>query len=211
MNNLQFLSNLTQPANNERLNQKIPPILSFSTRYSQFKNQQNQLKRNEPTIQQPTEPSASSIKIKWGEPTWFLFHTLAKKVKEESFPQIRVELINKIVAICNNLPCPACAKHATEYMNKINFSTIQTKQNLIDLLFTFHNVVNAKKNYPIFPYSELEDKYSKAVTVNIIQHFFALFQDKNYNVLMISNNMHRKQLINTLKSWFRENLQYFDA
>lgn len=161
-------------------------------------------------IEKIKEKPIETNKMKWGEPTWFLFHTLAQKVKEENFSQIRAELLNKIISICNNLPCPNCSKHATDYMNSINFSTILTKKDLIDLLFNFHNTVNEKKNYPEFPYSELEEKYSKAITTNIIQYFMKFFQDKQYNVSMLSNNMHRERLMRTLLIWFNENIKFFD-
>ena len=45
----------------------------------------------------------------WGPCTWYLFHTLAEKVKEESFPLIKESLISLIIRICSNLPCPECA------------------------------------------------------------------------------------------------------
>ena len=89
----------------------------------------------------PTPPSQTDAskpkKMRWGEPTWYLFHALAEKVKEDKFHIVRQELLNTIYSICKNLPCPLCANHATEYMNGINFNTIQTKQNLIDFLLAY--------------------------------------------------------------------------
>jgi hypothetical protein len=150
-------------------------------------------------------------KMKWGEPTWFLFHTIAEKVKEENFTDIRLEIINNIVSICHNLPCPKCAKHAVEYMNKINFNNIQSKEDLKKMLFVFHNTVNQRKNYPLFEYSQLEEKYSKANTINIIQHFINLYNVKDFNVNMINANMHRDMTVSKLKAWFSKNIQYFNA
>ena len=149
-------------------------------------------------------------KMKWGEPTWFLFHTLAHKVKEEHFTRVRNELLNNISMICSNLPCPNCADHATLYLKQTPFFSIQTKQGLKDMLFKFHNDVNAKKNVASFPYEELDAKYQCANTVNIIQHFMFYFQDKSYSIRMIANDMHRTRLTQLLKTWFMQNLQYFD-
>jgi hypothetical protein len=148
-------------------------------------------------------------KMKWGEPTWFLLHTLAEKVKEESFLQIRSELLKQIYAICTNLPCPICATHARDYLNGINFSTIQTKDTLKKMLFTFHNVVNANKGYASFPYEDLEKKYSTAVTANIINYFFPFFQEKQYNVQLISNNVFRERITKDFKTWISLNIQNF--
>ena len=149
-------------------------------------------------------------KMKWGEPTWFLFHSLAQKVKEEHFNAVKSELINTIYVICKNLPCPMCATHATQYMNSVNFSTIQTKKDLIDLLWRFHNEVNTKKNVPIFPYDQLEEKYSRANLVNIIQLFMFHFKDKHASLRMIADDMFRQKIAVKMQEWFRQNLQYFN-
>jgi len=158
------------------------------------------------TVEEPTKPK----KMKWGEPTWFLFHSLAQKVKEEHFTSVKNELINTIYTICKNLPCPMCATHATQFMNSVNFSTIQTKKDLIDLLWRFHNEVNVKKNVPIFPYDQLAEKYSRANLINIIQLFMFHFKDKHASIRMIADDMFRQKLAVKMQDWFRQNLQYFD-
>jgi hypothetical protein len=175
------------------MSMRIPPKLSLPT--------------TEPTtVVEPPKPK----KMKWGEPTWFLFHSLAQKVKEEHFNTVKNELINTIYVICKNLPCPMCASHATQYMNSVNFNTIQTKKDLIDLLWRFHNEVNAKKNVPIFPYEQLEEKYSRAILINIIQLFMIHFKDKHASIRMIADDMYRQQIATKMQNWFRQNLQYFD-
>jgi hypothetical protein len=146
----------------------------------------------------------------WGEPIWFLFHTLAQKVKPESFPIVRVDLLNNIFAICANLPCPICTNHAVEYMNKINFNTIQSKEDLIKILFIFHNEVNKRKNQPIFSYDEVEKKYSLAVTIKIIHNFFYNYDVKSKNVRMLANDFQKKKLIMNLKVWLSANIQHFE-
>lgn len=148
--------------------------------------------------------------MKWGQPTWFLFHTLAEKVKDENFSQIRKELLDVIYTICVNLPCPTCAVHATQHMNGINYSTIQTKQQLKDMLFAFHNTVNGRKEFPLFDYSDLDAKYSAANTVAIIQNFMMHFEDKHASIHMIANDLHRARIAKILKKWFNENIQYFN-
>ena len=150
-------------------------------------------------------------KMKWGEPTWYLFHTLAEKVKDEYFQSIRLDLLNTIVIICQNLPCPDCANHATEYMKKINFSTIKTKQDLKLMLFQFHNVVNQRKKFLLFSINDLDSKYSNANTINIIHNFMYHFQDKNHSIRMISNDIYRSRIADQLKTWFNNNIQYFNV
>ena len=147
--------------------------------------------------------------MKWGQPTWFFLHTIAEKVNENSFPNIRRELLDIILKICNNLPCPDCATHATRYMQGVNFETITTKQSLKDLLFRFHNSVNAKKGYANFNYKDLDAKYSSAITINIIQNFMSHFEARVYSSRVSAHNFHRGLAITQIKKWIFGNIQHF--
>jgi hypothetical protein len=162
-----------------------------------------------PVIQNP-EPIKEVKKMKWGEPTWFLFHTLAHKIKDENFNTIKIEFLNTCFFICRYLPCPLCSEHATQYMQNINFNAIQTKQQIKDLFFEFHNMVNKKKGLPIFSKVDLDDKYSKAITVNIIQNFILHFRDKSKSIRMIADDFFREKAIKQINEWFSKNLPYFD-
>jgi hypothetical protein len=159
--------------------------------------------------QAPTSPPPK--KMKWGEPTWFFMHTMAQKIKPEYFQQIRQGLLSQINSICRNLPCPDCAAHAAQYLDKSNFNRIQSKDELILFLYDFHNAVNLRKGIPQFPKEELYDKYSKANTVNIIQYFIFHFADKSKSIRMISNDMYRIRITKLLKEWLNSNLQYFES
>jgi len=163
----------------------------------------------EPVVPEAPAELKRPKSMKWGEPTWFFFHTIAEKVKEEKFDIIRKELLNLVYSICANLPCPDCASHASEYMNGINFNTIKTKQNFKDLLFTFHNAVNEKKGFEKFPYDKLDEKYSKAVFVNIVQNFLMHFQNKHSSIHMIANDLHRSRVVEQVKTWLQENIIHF--
>jgi len=149
-------------------------------------------------------------KMKWGEPFWFFFHTIAEKVKSEYFLVVRQDLLKHIYNICNNLPCPMCTEHAKEYLKNINFNTIQTKEDLKDMLYNFHNAVNVRKNVPLYPRSELDEKYSKANTGRIINHFLYFYQEKHNNVKIMADDMFRKRQAKIIIEWFQQNIQYFD-
>ena len=157
-------------------------------------------------IQQQDPPK----KVKWGEPTWYLLHTLSIKVKDSEFKHIRIDLLNRIYAICINLPCPDCANHAKIYLDNINFNTIQTKEHLKVFLYNFHNDVNRRKGYPFFPYDKLDEKYSLAITNNIIRNFMVHFSDRNRSLKLLAGDLHRSQLCISLRKWFNDNINYFD-
>ena len=163
--------------------------------------------QQEKPINHPNEPPK---KVKWGEPTWFLLHTLSVKVKESEFQRIKHDLLNRIYAICVNLPCPDCANHAKFYLDNINFNAIQTKEDLKHMLHAFHNEVNKRKGYPYFPYEEVDEKYSKAITVNIIRNFMAHFSDRNRSIKLLATDLYRANLCNELKGWFNQNIVLFE-
>ena len=174
-----------------------PRLLEANTSYS--------------VIERSNVEEKSEKKMKWGEPTWFLFHTLAQKIKEDHFLFIRRDLLNIIYSICTNLPCPICSKHAMDYLNGINFNAIQTKQQLKDALFIFHNVVNKRKNFPLFDYNQLVEKYSKANTQNIIQNFSIYYTEKNKITKLIADNFIRGRIVHQLTEWMNANSFRFDG
>lgn len=147
----------------------------------------------------------------WGEPTWFLFHTLAHKIKQDKFVELRKSLLDVIYTISVNLPCPTCAEHAKRYLEGINFQTIQSKETLKSVLFDFHNTVNVQKGFPVFPFAELDAKYQTAITKNILQNFMNYFEKKSKSIRLIADDWHRKRVVSILKSWFTNNLEWFDV
>jgi len=154
-------------------------------------------------------PEHGPKKMSWGEPTWALFHVLAEKVKDEDFPAIRAELLEVIYAICSNLPCPDCANHAAMYLNEIRYKNIQTKEQLKNMLWTFHNIVNKKKDFPLFPREQLETKYAAYPLIPTLHAFMVKFQDKHRSIRMIADDFHRSKIAERLKKWFNERISSF--
>jgi hypothetical protein len=87
---------------------------------------------------------------------------------------------------------------------------IQTKEQLKNVLFSFHNMINVKKNMPIFPREQLENKYRNMVFIPTIYTFMEHFQDKHKSIRMISNDFYRARIAEQMKIWFNANIQNFD-
>jgi len=155
------------------------------------------------------QPDPNKKKMKWGEPVWFFFHTIAEKVIPERFSLIRIELLKIIYNVCRNLPCPICAEHASQYLDNTNLNTIQTKEQLIEFLYTFHNEVNRRKGFSVFPRELLREKYASANISNIIRYFLTSFLDKSYSIRMIADDFHRKRLVDEIRSWLTYNIGNF--
>lgn len=155
------------------------------------------------------EPIPHRNEMTWGKATWYLFHTLAEKVKDEYFLQIKKELCNNIYKICSCLPCELCREHALEYVKNINFDNIQTKVDFKRMLFNFHNVVNKNKNYQIYKYEDLDEQYKKGHLIKIINNFFnqhSQSRNKNSPTLV----MYHKSIMEHFKLWIQDNLQFFN-
>jgi hypothetical protein len=95
-------------------------------------------------------------------------------------------------------------------MKGVNFNVINNKEQLKDMLFHFHNTVNARKGYKQFPREDLELTYSSKNTIQVVNEFMVAFEKKNYNIRMTTDNFHRTRAIYRLKNWFSQNLQFFN-
>lgn len=156
------------------------------------------------------QPIPQEKKMEWGEPTWFFLHTMSEKIKDSEFNTICKDFLQIIYNICTNLPCPMCSQHAKEYIQNSYFFRIKTKEELKAFLYTFHNVVNKKKSYPLFDYAKLSEKYKVASTKPIIYNFMFHFQKRNKGAKMLANDMYRGRVVNTIKQWLSTNIIYFD-
>jgi len=144
----------------------------------------------------------------WGPPTWMFMHTLAEKIKDTSFLTVGPQLINVLIQICNNLPCPECATHAKSFWSKVKVSNIKSKLDLCNLLYVFHNMVNKRKNLRPFKYDNLQ--YYK--TKNVIQTYnhFAKNFNTHGNMNLINESFQRNMMLSTLKKWLMNNLTHFN-
>ena len=192
-NNQLFRMNLSPPSNSNSSNSMLIP--------------------ESRTIPEPNRLSMTNLEapkkeMKWAGPTWLILHTLAEKIDESNFNNIRVELLNTVYTICTILPCPLCAAHAKKYLDGVNFDTIKNKENLKYLLFEFHNSVSKEKNLPLYDYAKI-DVYKTANTIVVIQNFMFHFSKKSGSIRLISDDLHRARTIIILKTWFNDNIKYF--
>ena len=144
----------------------------------------------------------------WGPPTWLFLHTLAEKVKDTSYPLISQQLIKVIIQICNHLPCPDCTTHAKQFWSNVNVVNIRTKQDLINLLFVFHNSVNKRRKVLPFKYENLI-KYKHLKLIQQYNNFTKNF-NTNGNMSLINESFHRNLMLISLKRWLMTNILHFD-
>ena len=111
-------------------------------------------------------------KTKWGPCIWFTLHILTIKIQEKHFEKEKEELIDTILNICNNLPCPYCSSHATEFLKKKRIQSVKTKEQLIKILFDLHNNANNRLKKKTFEYEEMFAKYTQMNTKDVLNDYY---------------------------------------
>jgi len=140
----------------------------------------------------------------WGNAVWFLFHTLAEKLKDEYISELPI-LVSHITSICNNLPCPDCQKHASKTMELANKTAIASSKNdLIDFLWRFHNDVNRRTKQAFFSKESL-DKYKTANTINVVNNFIRIMIATSNNEKTMLYGFHRSIYMKKFIKYMNEN------
>ena len=135
----------------------------------------------------------SVSKETWGNNVWYLLHGISHKINSEKFTENKNDIINLILLICNNLPCPECSKDASDKLKQINFDNINTKEDLIKLIFNFHNWVNKKLNKNLFDFDDLNNKYDK-INLHIVSNNINIIFKSNSNIPQLMSHSMRRQL-----------------
>ena len=148
-------------------------------------------------------------KMKWGKPIWTFFHVMSQKIKPEYFNLVIKDFLNFILMICSALPCPICSTHASEYLRAINFNNIRSKEDLINLFYVFHNVVNQRKSYAVLQRDNIPS-YENENTVAVLRNFIYAFEDKSRSMKLMADDLARSRISARFKFWINENLKYFE-
>jgi hypothetical protein len=146
----------------------------------------------------------------WGPAIWYLFHTLAFKMKNQHFNEMKNSLLDFFVLVSANLPCPECTEHAQQEIKHLDKSKITNKKELCTYFLNFHNKVNARTNKKIFTIQEYISKYKQAVTRNVISNFFINMTKSDHNVKLMINSFYKTKAIASLKTWIVKNYSKFN-
>ena len=110
---------------------------------------------------------------RWGTPTWFFMHTFAEHITDDFYKSNAKEICNIFMYMFQNLPCTECTKHAVQYSKlKLTPKMIQSKEDLKQFFYTFHNHVNKRLGKPIFKHLDNYKKYNLYSIFNKFSHYF---------------------------------------
>ena len=124
----------------------------------------------------------------WGNATWYLFHTLAYKLKPEFTSEVPIK-----------------------FLANVNVKLIiSSKDNLINFLHSFHNNVNIRIGNKQISISEHDALYSKANTYNVINYFLSIMDQNINNEKLMMLSFHRKRSVKILREYFTNNIHKFN-
>lgn len=143
----------------------------------------------------------------WGKYTWYFFHTMAEKIKEDEFNNNRELLFGIVRQVCGILPCPTCRGHAVQSLKKVRWEQIQSREHFKRFLFEFHNQINKRKRLKIEQPSVL-DIFKSANFANIIKAFSQAFNTKIPQLM--AEQMNRKMVVNDVIGKITNNRHIFN-
>jgi hypothetical protein len=145
---------------------------------------------------------------RWGPPIWTFFHVLAEKINEEKFHSIFPILFDFIRRICRILPCPECSEHATTFLSKVNPAGVRNKNDFRNIMWIFHNIVNRRKQKPVFDGAKLTERYGGIGPIVAYNGFVGAFQTKG-NMKLLADTFQRKLVLADFRKWFLTNIRFF--
>jgi len=136
----------------------------------------------------------------WGPAVWILFHTLIEKMNPDVYPYVIRSMFGAIVRICRFLPCPDCSRDASNFLAKINLKDYKTKDEFKNMMYLFHNWVNAKKRKPLFNYAKI-NMYANLHLPLVINNFIAKYNTKG-NMKLLAESFQRSLVVKDFINWF---------
>lgn len=148
-----------------------------------------------------------SINI-WGPSCWKLFHTIIAKIKPEEFIRIRDGLLHNLRVISQNLPCQNCSNHAKSFFARQPKLIFNTKNEMANFFWFFHNHVNAGNKKSAFLEADLSI-YNTNKLRDVYVDFLNKYTSKDNGLKMLSDTLHRKNIAKGFHQWMKANNKSF--
>jgi hypothetical protein len=125
-----------------------------------------------------------------------------------SFNTSETVLFGFIKQICNYLPCPECANHATRFLSGVKTETVNNKESLRKIIFILHQNVNMRKQKKSFAYNDLEIYKSKNI-INVFNNFVNSYKSTTGNMKLLTDGFQRQMIVKEFRKWFLKNFKSF--
>tara|TARA_Y100000816_G_C25896669_1_gene467767 strand:+ start:58 stop:516 length:459 start_codon:yes stop_codon:yes gene_type:complete len=145
----------------------------------------------------------------WGPIIWVFLHTLVAKIKNTEFKNNKEKLIEIIFKVCSNLPCPDCSEDSVKFLRTVNFKNATKKEDLIEILFVFHNQVNINLKKTEFPEKLLETYNNNNINI-VLKRFIETFNKNTNNIRLMNQSFMRSIISKDIKNYIENNIHYFE-
>ena len=96
----------------------------------------------------------------WGRQAWHFIHFVALTYPEKPTEEDKKDYLNFFNSLQKTLPCPICAEHFKENMEKIPIK-LEDRESLFKWTVDIHNEVNRKNSKKILSYDEAIQEINK--------------------------------------------------
>lgn len=145
----------------------------------------------------------------WGPIIWVFLHTLVAKIKNTEFKNNKEKLIEIIFKVCSNLPCPDCSEDSVNFLKTVNFKNVTKKEDLIEILFVFHNQVNINLKKTEFPEKLLETYNNNNINI-VLKRFIETFNKNTNNIRLMNQSFMRSIISKDIKNYIENNIHHFE-
>tara|TARA_B100001093_G_scaffold324115_1_gene309246 strand:- start:1074 stop:1532 length:459 start_codon:yes stop_codon:yes gene_type:complete len=145
----------------------------------------------------------------WGPIIWVFLHTLAAKIENTEFKNNKDKLIEIIFKVCSNLPCPDCSSDSVNFLKTVNFKNVTKKEDLIEILFVFHNQVNINLKKTEFPEKLLETYNNNNMKI-VLNRFIEIFNKNTNNIRLMNQSFMRSIISKDIKNYIENNIHLFE-
>lgn len=144
---------------------------------------------------------------KWGPPIWRFIHCLVENIDEKHYQSIGPFVFGIIKQICRTLPCPTCSAHATQFLSGVKFQLIKNKNDMVYLMYVFHNTVRKRKKQSIFVDKDLSQYKNENLFV-CFNHFINAYKTPG-NMKLMADSFAREVTVRQIKQFLVKNKNYF--
>ena len=111
--------------------------------------------------------------------------------------------------MCSNLPCPDCSEDSVNFLKTVNFKNVTKKEDLIEILFVFHNQVNINLKKTEFPEKLLETYNNNNINI-VLKRFIETFNKNTNNIRLMNQSFMRSIISKDIKNYIENNIHYFE-
>ena len=143
-------------------------------------------------------------KTDWGNAVWFLLHTLSHKLLPEYSSHAK-HVLPLMIRIATHLPCDECSQHARRMLLEMQAKPIRGRADLVEFWREAHNRVNYRTGKPMFSLRECIERYDKADTGRVVQHFKSVMGQIRAGERGLGEGWRRDRVITALKNYLSTN------